>query len=90
VATDSFVTSNEITQPSAVEPPLTTVKYVALGVTAVVKAVVALFAENDGAEDKSPKPMEATVASAIRLKVVFVDICFLSLVDPEDFSRSAW
>jgi hypothetical protein len=44
-----------------------------------------------GATDNRPKPIAATVASAMRLKVVFVDICFLSIkVDFEDFSSSAW
>jgi len=38
----------------------------------------------------SPSPKAETTTSARRLKFVFVDICFLSLVDPEDFSRSAW
>jgi hypothetical protein len=43
-----------------------------------------------GATVNIPKPREATATSAMRLKVVFVDICFLSLVDPKDFFRSAW
>jgi hypothetical protein len=32
-----------------------------------------------GTTDNRPKPIAATVASAMRLKVVFVDICFLSI-----------
>jgi hypothetical protein len=40
--------------------------------------------------DRRPKPKAETATSAMRLSVVFVDICFLSLVDPEDFPRSAW
>jgi hypothetical protein len=32
----------------------------------------------EGATDNIPKPNEATATSATRLKVVFVDICFLS------------
>jgi hypothetical protein len=30
-------------------------------------------------EVRTPKPKAATVTSAMRLKVVFVDICFLSI-----------
>ena len=32
----------------------------------------------------------ATATSAMRLNVVFVDICFLSIVDLRNFRRSAW
>ena len=57
-------------------------------VTPVVETTVIdeVFSANDvatalaGATDvKTPKPNAATVTSATRLKVVFVDICFLSL-----------
>jgi hypothetical protein len=44
----------------------------------------------DGATDITPKPNAATVTSAMRLKVVFVDICFLSIVDSETIPDSAW
>jgi hypothetical protein len=40
--------------------------------------------------ENSPKPKAETATSAMRLRVVFVDICFLSLVDPGAFPRSAW
>jgi hypothetical protein len=40
--------------------------------------------------DINPNPKAETATSAMRLRVVFVDICFLSLVDPEYFPRSAW
>jgi hypothetical protein len=36
-------------------------------------------------EDKIPKPKAATVTSAMRLKVVFVDICFLSISQDQEF-----
>jgi hypothetical protein len=39
----------------------------------------------EGAADNSPKPIEATATSAMRLKVVFVDICFLSISRSEEF-----
>jgi hypothetical protein len=41
----------------------------------VIEAVVAF----DGTTDRSPNPNDATATSAMRLKVVFVDICFLSI-----------
>jgi hypothetical protein len=40
--------------------------------------------------DKKPNPIETVTASAIRLKNVFVDIYFLSLVEIETISKSAW
>jgi hypothetical protein len=33
----------------------------------------------DGTAESIPKPKAATATSAMRLKVVFVDICFLSI-----------
>jgi hypothetical protein len=39
----------------------------------------------DGTTDRSPNPNEATATSAMRLKVVFVDICFLSISQDQEF-----
>jgi hypothetical protein len=39
----------------------------------------------DGATESIPKPNEATATSAMRLKVVFVDICFLSISRDREF-----
>jgi len=39
----------------------------------------------DGATESIPKPNEATATSAMRLKVVFVDICFLSISRVREF-----
>jgi hypothetical protein len=36
-------------------------------------------------EVKTPVPKAATATSAMRLKVVFVDICFLSISRSEEF-----
>ena len=50
-------------------------------------------ADAEGADttEKRLKLNADTATSAMRLKVVFVDICFLSIkVDPKDFFRSAW
>jgi len=39
----------------------------------------------EGATERRPKPIAATVTSAMRLKVVFVDICFLSISQVQEF-----
>jgi len=39
----------------------------------------------DGTTDNIPKPKAATATSAMRLKVVFVDICFLSISRVREF-----
>jgi hypothetical protein len=39
--------------------------------------------------ESSPNPKAETATSAMRLRVVFVDICFLSLVVEEAFSSTA-
>jgi len=44
---------------------------------------------DEGPTDRTPKPSAATTASAIRLKVVLLDICFLSIVVTETFSVAA-
>ena len=40
---------------------------------------------NDGTAETIPKPNAATATSAMRLKVVFVDICFLSISRVREF-----
>ena len=57
--------------------------------TAVV-SVGTPAAADDGATERTPRPSAATATSAMRLNVVFVDICFLSIVDLRNFRRSAW
>jgi len=42
-------------------------------------------AEAGATEVKTPNPKAATVTSAMRLKVVFVDICFLSISRVQEF-----
>jgi hypothetical protein len=42
-------------------------------------------AEAGATEVRTPKPKAATVTSAMRLKVVFVDICFLSISQDQEF-----
>jgi hypothetical protein len=74
----------------------TTIVFVAVSPTTAeavaevkVTDVVSRAACEEGA-DKKPNPIETVTASAIRLKNVFVDIYFLSLVDIETISKSAW
>jgi len=43
----------------------------------------------DGATERTPRPNAATATSAMRLNVVFVDICFLSIVELRTIRGSA-
>jgi hypothetical protein len=52
-------------------------------------SVSEVFAACDGPEDSNPNPKAATTASAIRLKVAFVDISFLSIVATRTFLVAA-
>ena len=45
---------------------------------------------DDGATERTPRPNAATATSAMRLNVVFVDICFLSIVELRTIRSSAW
>jgi hypothetical protein len=51
-------------------------------IDAAVRAVAV-----EGTADNIPKPNAATATSAMRLKVVFVDICFLSISRTEEFPQ---
>ena len=44
-----------------------------------------VFAEGATTTESIPNPKAATVPSAMRLKVVFVDICFLSISQDQEF-----
>ena len=44
---------------------------------------------DDGATERTPRPNAATATSAMRLNVVFVDICFLSIVELRTIRGSA-
>jgi hypothetical protein len=48
-------------------------------VPTVTRVAVLPTALTGATEVRTPKPREATATSARRLKVVFVDICFLSI-----------
>jgi len=51
--------------------------------------VSAIAAAVDGPDDRTPMPSATTTASAMRLKPVLLDICFLSEVVYETFSQTA-
>jgi Mrp family chromosome partitioning ATPase len=57
--------------------------------TVGIDVAIAVVAAKDGTAESIPNPSDATATSAMRLKVVFVDICFLSIVDLENFPSSA-
>jgi hypothetical protein len=69
---------------SEVPFPPTTVKDEVLSEIELVAAADAIGAVTT---DRPPKPKAATVTSAMRLKVVFVDICFLSISRTEEFPQ---
>jgi hypothetical protein len=72
----AIVTGTRIETVWFVVPPRT------IGVPTVPAEPVALAGAT---EDSKPKPKAATATSAMRLKVVFVDICFLSISRSEEF-----
>jgi len=65
--------------------PVLIVDVSADGVT--VTEIAAAF---EGATERTPRPNAATATSAMRLNVVFVDICFLSIVELRTIRSSAW
>jgi hypothetical protein len=94
--TSEAVTDAESTKAVPRNESVTTAP-VAVAVSAVVCVAVAaesvsesaLIVAVEGTTDITPKPKAATVTSAMRLKVVFVDICFLSIVEPRTIRSSA-
>jgi hypothetical protein len=74
VAADVAETVNAAGVPTTGVVGLTMVKD-ATDALGIASPVVAL----EGKAETIPKPREATATSATRLKVVFVDICFLSI-----------
>jgi hypothetical protein len=51
----------------------------------IVNSVTAAAPANEGAAENSPKPNADTATSAMRLRSVFVDICFLSISRVREF-----
>ena len=98
VATFELVTTARTVNESVVAPATAAaaIVIVAVSVVAIVVAVAEgvrvteIASACEGATDRTPRPNAATATSATRLNVVFVDICFLSIVDLRNFRRSAW
>ena len=65
--------------------PATGAWFVETAIDVMYSVLNALCAAEDGAVESTPKPNAATVTSAMRLKVVFVDICFLSISRSREF-----
>jgi hypothetical protein len=61
-----------------------------VAVIAVAAEAPKAFAAGDVTNESMPKLKAETATSAMRLRVVFVDIDFLSIVDFEAFPKSAW
>ncbi len=63
------------------------VEFVEVPLTPVT--VTADTVADEGATERTPRPNAATATSAMRLNVVFVDICFLSIVELRTIRGSA-
>jgi hypothetical protein len=85
VATDAWYESVATTDVAVAVSPVS-----CDAVAAETEKSTALAVAFEGTTERAPKPKAATVTSAMRLKVVFVDICFLSIVDPRTIRGSAW
>jgi hypothetical protein len=79
---EAAVVVSEITPP---DKPEMKVAEPAVGVEIATLLTVA----DDGAADRNPKPNAETTTSAKRLKLVFFDIVFLSLVVTKTFFVTA-
>jgi len=79
--------SRSAANPTVTEVSVTAPARDAEGVPAVIDAAVRsdAAAEAGATEVNTPKPNAATATSAMRLKVVFVDICFLSISRVREF-----
>jgi hypothetical protein len=86
----SFVVTSIFTTAPAVAVSPTTVSEVSpLGPTEAANEVTTADAGVTDTTERRPKPKAETATSAMRLSVVFVDICFLSLVVKKTFSSTA-
>jgi hypothetical protein len=90
VLVDEIVTPADSGRTITSEPALTTFAH-CNGLFAVVASytVFAIAAAFAGATDRTPAPNAATATSAMRLRSVFVDMFFLSLVETGHFPISA-
>ena len=79
------VSANDKNVPVNVAVAVSPVRIAA--VVAEIESVSACGTACDGATERTPRPNAATAISATRL--IVVDICFLSIVDPRTIRRSA-
>jgi len=79
-----FVTVIANTATNVSEPPVRSSTTVIEVLSSVNEVATALAGET---ELNTPKPKAATATSAMRLKVVFVDMCFLSISRTEEFPQ---
>ena len=93
---DQFGIPGQTLRPVSIESPLTLREKITgvIETPAALAAFVALptaglLAALAGATDKTPAPKAATATSAMRLKIVLLDISFLSLVVNKTFSFTA-
>jgi len=81
------------TPPKLVKDSVTTAVAVSPAVTEAVDEEIAsegpVMIALEGPAERTPNPKAATNASAIRLKVVLIDISFLSIVVRETISLAA-
>jgi hypothetical protein len=87
-----FASSKPVTVTAApvVESIFAVVAVIAVAPVPLVTVVVKLDTTADeGATERTPRPNAATATSAMRLNVVFVDICFLSIVELRTIRISA-
>jgi hypothetical protein len=75
VATNCWKSTRTASWPSSTEVDAKATVFVSPFTAAVAGAY----------EDSVPRPKAATATSAMRLKVVFVDICFLSISQDQEF-----
>jgi hypothetical protein len=86
VSTPLSVTLNAAVCTTVVAPTFTATAVLITGVVVTLVRLIAVTVPSafsaalaGATDDRTPKPREATATSATRLKVVFVDICFLSI-----------
>jgi hypothetical protein len=86
---ESTVTSSLTTAYAVEESPPTTVSEVCPAGPTLATSALDATADAGVTDDRIPKPNAEIVTSAMRLKINFVDIYFLSLVAGETFSPAA-
>jgi len=94
VNTARRVTSSPVSKDAEVNPAAEakadpTLPTAGAAIDTAVTSAASPSAAFEGIAESNPKPKAETATSAIRLRVVFVDICFLSLVVKKTFSFTA-